>query len=307
MTLPLNRFSAKISRVLSLLLFKLLVFFAPFLLGSDLSSLLLKLLGHFIHSIREEDSRVILKILLNFCEDDAPLTNQQLDKIVNFSAHERDAWVQNELGMIPSGARVLDAGAGQCRYKPFLMHTQYETQDFAQYKGNEKGPLKESWDYGKLNYICDINQIPVEDARFDTVLCTEVLEHVPDPISAMKELIRVLSPGGTLIITVPLGSGVHQEPYHFYGGFSPYFFKHYLHEFGMDLMEIKPIGGLLKHVAQESHRVSDILAGCDKVNSHGLYLLREWLPRTLYDLDGQFLVEQFTVGYLIKARKGKVS
>jgi SAM-dependent methyltransferase len=49
----------------------------------------------------------------------------------------------------------------------------------------------------------DAHQLPFPDATFDRVICSEVLEHIPDDVSAMRELNRVLRPGGTMAITVP--------------------------------------------------------------------------------------------------------
>jgi ubiquinone/menaquinone biosynthesis C-methylase UbiE len=49
----------------------------------------------------------------------------------------------------------------------------------------------------------DCNPIPLEDNSGDLVICTEVLEHVPDPQVFLQELIRVTRPGGQLLITVP--------------------------------------------------------------------------------------------------------
>src|SRR5262245_17651010 len=46
-------------------------------------------------------------------------------------------------------------------------------------------------------------QLPFADARFDVVLCTEVLEHVPDPAVVISELIRVAAPGARVIISIP--------------------------------------------------------------------------------------------------------
>ncbi|MBS1227023.1 MAG: Methyltransferase type 11 [Proteobacteria bacterium] len=302
----------------SLLLRKFFVYSIGLLLEKDSRVLLKEILRSFVATgarsvisevlyvlpfLNDSESLTVLNKILDPKSVDLHLTDEQMDQIVNFSSYERDAWVQEKLKNIPASARVLDAGAGQCRYKSFLNHTRYETQDFAQYLGRESGPLKETWDYGKLDYVCDITNIPVEDGSFDAVLCTEVLEHVPDPISAIKELARLITPGGVMIVTAPLGSGVHQEPYHFYGGFSKYFFERYFEEFGLDIIEIKPIGGLLKHVAQENYRVSSILAGGNVVTKNALYVLKEWLPKTLSELDDRFFVEQFTVGYLIEARK----
>lgn len=45
--------------------------------------------------------------------------------------------------------------------------------------------------------------MPFEDGQFDIVLCTEVIEHTPEPKTALRELCRVTKPGGTLIVTAP--------------------------------------------------------------------------------------------------------
>ena len=50
----------------------------------------------------------------------------------------------------------------------------------------------------------DITALPFPDGRFDAVLCSHVLEHVPDDVRAMGELVRVLRPGGWAIVLVPL-------------------------------------------------------------------------------------------------------
>ena len=71
----------------------------------------------------------------------------------------------------------------------------------------------------------DIEGMPFADGAFGTVLCTEVLEHVPDASQALSEIKRVLSPGGVLIGSVPARSLVwklrflsstcpHSEPFH---------------------------------------------------------------------------------------------
>jgi SAM-dependent methyltransferase len=52
----------------------------------------------------------------------------------------------------------------------------------------------------------DIEAMPFEDASFETVVCTEVLEHIPHPDHALKEILRVLRPGGVLIGSVPCHS-----------------------------------------------------------------------------------------------------
>jgi SAM-dependent methyltransferase len=51
--------------------------------------------------------------------------------------------------------------------------------------------------------VSDINDMPFRDGSYDSVICSEVLEHVPSPEESVKELIRVLKPGGVLALSVP--------------------------------------------------------------------------------------------------------
>jgi ubiquinone/menaquinone biosynthesis C-methylase UbiE len=71
----------------------------------------------------------------------------------------------------------------------------------------------------------DVEHLPFADGSFGTVLCTEVIEHIPDPTAALAEYRRVLKPGGVLIGSVPARSLIwklrflsstcpHSEPFH---------------------------------------------------------------------------------------------
>ena len=63
------------------------------------------------------------------------------------------------------------------------------------------------------NYNCDlhadIENMPFEDESFDAVICLEVLEHVANPFRAVKEIARVIKPGGILMLTTPFLLGYH--------------------------------------------------------------------------------------------------
>lgn len=230
---------------------------------------------------------------------------QENDEIINFNALTRNKWVLEKAGEVPEGSLVIDVGAGECAYKSLFAHCEYKAQDFCQYSGTTEGAQQEGWEYGRIDYVSDIDNIPVPDNSFDVALCTEVLEHVPRPIDALKEISRILKTGGVLYLSAPLGCGLHQQPFHFYGGFTPHFYNKYLTEFGFKIIEIKPIGGLFSHVAQELHRVGRVLLErkSSRFTFIHKFIFMNWLPRYLSTLEKDILIEEFTVGYLIKAQK----
>jgi SAM-dependent methyltransferase len=57
----------------------------------------------------------------------------------------------------------------------------------------------------------DVTGIPFDDASFDVILCSHVLEHVQDDRTAMRELLRILKPGGWAILLVPIDGAITQE------------------------------------------------------------------------------------------------
>ena len=63
----------------------------------------------------------------------------------------------------------------------------------------EIGNLCTSCNFG----VANINDIPFKESSLDAVICSEVLEHVDSPEQSVKELIRVLKPGGILALSVP--------------------------------------------------------------------------------------------------------
>jgi len=216
-----------------------------------------------------------------------------IGEIVNFSQVNRDKWVSDFAKTLSKGIKVLDVGAGTCRYREAFSHCIYKTQDFCEYNGTKEGLMKDKWDYGKIDYVCDILSMPILRNSFDVIICIEVLEHVPEPILVLKEFSRILKPEGQLLLSAPLGAGLHQQPHHYYGGFTPSFYKKFLPQFGFEIISIEPNCGFFKHLAQESCRAYTL-------TQQTKFL--ELIPY-LDELDKENLIEEFTVGFHVKAKK----
>ena len=169
-----------------------------------------------------------------------------------FNTERRREWVARHAASLPAGSRVLDVGAGVGQYRHLFEHCDYQAHDF----GLEPGTTGQ---YTPLDYLSDITAIPVGDESFDAVLCTEVLEHVPEPIAAVREMARILRPEGRLMISAPLGSHLHQEPYHFYGGYTPHWYGRFLPAAGCDVRSIESNCGFFSFFAQEALRFSAYL------------------------------------------------
>lgn len=110
------------------------------------------------------------------------------------------------------GYRVLDVGGGlridgtrgnvedpkRAWIKPLIPQVTYEVLD----------PV----DTYHPDIVGDVMDLPIAENVYDSVLCLAVLEHVPRPWDAMREMRRVLKPGGTLVLYVPFLSPYHAMP-----------------------------------------------------------------------------------------------
>ena len=169
----------------------------------------------------------------------------------------RDKWVHTQLENLRAGGDILDAGAGSQRYRERCNHLNYVSQDFDSYSTDVKLSTISSstpYKYGRTDLVCDILSIPVGDRSFDAVLCTEVLEHVPKPVETIKELARILKPGGTLILTVPMNCLRHFDPYFFSSGLSDNWINVILPEFGLEVKTLEPVGDYFSWMKVEVFR-----------------------------------------------------
>ena len=105
-------------------------------------------------------------------------------------------WLYLDLktNFLTDAIRVLHVAPEQVFYKKFksFSHWDYTTTDL-------NSPL--------ADVKADICALPFEDSTYDFIMCNHVLEHIPNDLKAMEELYRVLKPGGTAILQVPLEEG----------------------------------------------------------------------------------------------------
>lgn len=75
---------------------------------------------------------------------------------INVNEEARNRWLAQTLAAIPTGLRLLDAGAGELRNKPLCAHLIYVSQDFCQYegKGDAQGLQTGTWNTSRIDLVC---------------------------------------------------------------------------------------------------------------------------------------------------------
>jgi SAM-dependent methyltransferase len=101
--------------------------------------------------------------------------------------------------------KLLDVGCGRKPYKDTYF------SGAASYTGVDY--LTEN---SQPDIVASALDLPLEVQSFDTVVSTELLEHVPDPLRALREMHRVLRPGGYLILSTPMYWPRHEIPHDYF-------------------------------------------------------------------------------------------
>jgi SAM-dependent methyltransferase len=108
------------------------------------------------------------------------------------------AWLRAE-AELSNGKRVLDVGSGDSPYYPFFSG---RAAEYVSVDANHPGADVNS----------PVESLPIEDASFDLVLCTQVLEHTDDPAQVVRELRRVVRPGGRVLASTHGVQVYHPDP-----------------------------------------------------------------------------------------------
>lgn len=213
--------------------------------------------------------------------------------------------VRDFAGRLPPKTRVLDAGAGEAPYAELFAHCEYVTADW---------PNSVHGGAGSADIIASLESLPVADDTFGAVLCTEVLEHVPQPEAVLAELHRVLAPKGQLCLTVPFVWPVHEEPFDFYR-YSPYALRSIFETAGFCEVLVKPRTGYLSTLGQ----VAAMALWLHPRPARGLRALQlractrllqactkpvMWLASRNPSLDNELIGVSLPLGYLVTASKG---
>jgi len=149
--------------------------------------------------------------------------------LARFRLHARLGELIQAYGRSP----VLDVGAGLAPFQRLC-----ETLDLRVTRLDTQARSAD------VHIIGDVQDMPeVADGSFATVLCIQVLEHVPDPCAALSEMARVLRPGGVLILSVPHLSLLHEVPDD-YWRFTRYGLEHLLHNAAFEVLSVAPTAGL---------------------------------------------------------------
>jgi SAM-dependent methyltransferase len=133
--------------------------------------------------------------------------------------------------------RLLDIGCGNMPYKSIFDHKVNE------YVGLDiHNPL--------ADIRADFLKARIPKSSYDTVLCTQVLEHIYDPNRCMSKIHSVLKKGGVVILTAPFMGSLHETPHDYYR-FTKYSLDYLFKKFGFRIMYIHEQGNWISALGQE--------------------------------------------------------
>ncbi len=133
-----------------------------------------------------------------------------------------------------AAGRLLDVGCGDRPYEGVFRSRVDSYVGLEIGRERYKDPCVAAWG--------DAAALPFRSDSFDTVLCNQVLEHVPEPGRAVGEMARVLKPGGHLILTAPHIWGIQEEPHDYYR-FTPYGLRYLGERAGLEVVAVRPLAG----------------------------------------------------------------
>jgi SAM-dependent methyltransferase len=208
---------------------------------------------------------------------------------------------QAGLSTSPS-AYVIDAGAGEGRFKPEFAHTHYFGVDLA--IGDE------TWNYSDLDTLSTLTSLPFAENTFDVALCNQVLEHVPEPFLVFREIQRVLKPGGKLYFSAPQSWHQHQKPHDYYR-YTSYGLTYLMQKAGFAVKTLEPMGGYFWFLSFQLHNINYWLF---PQNTPGRvwtwplralfgFLFQLLIPMVLFYLDPLDQIKDETFGYVCIAEK----
>lgn len=204
--------------------------------------------------------------------------------------------------------RLLDVGCGSMPYRPLFAAA------VTRHVGIDVPTTPHS--RGGLAAFASAGTIPFASNTFDTVLCSETLEHAPDPAAALREMARVCVPGGHILASTPFMYRVHEAPWDFFR-YTPYGIRRLAEDAGLEVVEIRTRGGFLSLLVDIHFKAGALAANAltrvtrklgmrrhlkDTAFVHAWFYAFARLLAPLYAREN-IAADQYTTGYIFLLRK----
>ncbi|MGB6874133.1 MAG: class I SAM-dependent methyltransferase [Dehalococcoidia bacterium] len=197
---------------------------------------------------------------------------------------------------------LLDVGCGESPYQPLFEPyvSAYLRTDEAISRYNPKG----------IDFYSSALALPIRDESFDTVLCTEVLEHLSDPFKGLHELVRVTKHGGMIILSAPFLYGVHESPCDYFR-FTGSCLRAFAHKEKLEIIELTERGGALAVMVNVFVKIAQavleskifrfrVLRLLSKISGFLMVYVPQWF---ILRLKKDILTHRFTLGHLVVLKK----
>ncbi len=150
-----------------------------------------------------------------------------------------------------------------------------------------------------ISFVGNVMSIPIKGAVADSVICSQVIEHVPEPHQLAAELARICKPGGYIFLATGWMAPYHQEPFDYFR-FSKDAFHHLFESNGIEMVELIPNGGLCTFFIWVPLRLIELKSKRLRRKLGKLFrpfeLLAEWI-------DSKIDTSEHSIGYFAIGRK----
>jgi SAM-dependent methyltransferase len=215
----------------------------------------------------------------------ARLSKYQTDLNDQYYLHYRKLFADLEKAAVFAHGALLDIGCGNKPYEKMFQGK------ISSYTGCDVMQSSEQ----KVDIICSATALAVADASCDTVLCTQVIEHVADHRALLREANRVLRSNGVLILSGPMYWPLHEEPHDFFR-FTEHGLRWLLEQAGFENINIVPNGGKWSLCGQV---LLHCLAGTRFYKRRVVRLINRFFAH----LDDRYPDTKNTLNYVVIARK----
>lgn len=155
-----------------------------------------------------------------------------------------------------------------------------------------------------LDYECDLTkELPFSDNMFDTIILSDVLEHIPNPENLWKEISRILTKDGVLFLNVPFFYQLHERPYDYYR-YTEFMLKRFAEANEFEILVLTATGGSCEVMADFLSKHFRFIPVIGNPLSLLIQKLVYWFGKTKFGMKvSDKTSEGFPYGYFLVARK----